>query len=148
MWEQQDACSGSLRDGNVFLMMLETLWLLEGRWGREMGKFANLWSVRGKGERRMWEDERRGLSQHHNSCSWEGSAVGLFKTGCEREAQRKQLQKALKWGREAPVLPFLHQTHLSEETETLPCEEKNWKSRVRCLRFLWVLSEPWLCPPD
>lgn len=62
--------------------------------------------------------------------------------------ERKQLQEALKSGREAPVLPFLHQNHLSEETETLPCEEKNWKSRVRCLRFLWVLSEPWLCPPD
>lgn len=67
---------------------------------------------------------------------------------CEREASRKQLQEALRSGREASVLPFLHQTHLSEETETLPCEEKSRKSRVRCLRFLWVLSEPRLCPPD
>lgn len=126
-------------------MRLETLWFSEDG---GVGRLGNLQWIRGKGERRMWEDERRGLFQHHNSCSWEGSAVGLFKLGCEREAQRKQLQEALKWGREAPVLPFLHQTYLSEETETLPCEEKNWKSRVRCLRCLWVLSEPRLCPPD
>lgn len=51
---------------------------------------------RGKREGRMWKDEQSEPFEHHRGCPWEGSAVGLFKSGCRREIQRKQLKEALK----------------------------------------------------